>query len=655
MKSGSNEIPVVAHLFNGKSEYGVAIYDTSGPYIQLDNGEKLDDSNEILFELANGASRYLPLQSNELVVLRPTFQIQMKYSSSGIGTDYFYPPSTNNWITHAAGNEDQALYVVQDIHNADRKLLTIVPHHESNEFKAFKVFAYETTLLTMKRDLIASTELLKEQKESPELYAALENKKPTWELLGKLVEDITIPNLTLKPTMEETLEQLVPKSFPQIARKQIMAFLSWLDTAAIPSDDPVEFRQKFGKATIFCSLVSGHLRCLLDGVKPPPYVRIMMLANAGQLSLTERPPPIEFEKNPWFLAQYRLYELFPDWMDRVLTIAEELNNKGEIITELPISKQEAQKSREAWSNRFALSSQGLLMRGHVQKDVVGLKTLVYVGSAHKWPHKHLEFSARLGFQQDRSSQIQVMVVPPSVVERVTRLFPNIHAIDWEMNASNLSLYNFKARNWKINSTLIYKSLERKRSIKQLKNEFGSLTTKMPVKLTKNQAVVLDMISWLMYLQHLEYGRYSEYYNLETAEIQRILNELRNMGVFKLSYLMEMQKLASIFVSAKGPSNHVCSLSRAFLKHAPTADVRITNEGSSSFIISRVPEDESFKLLTTLPSIASEHEVNLKAYPISAYIGYRNNLYQRLLKEDRSWDDDVSDLLSQARLRSKDEV
>ena len=76
---------------------------------------------------------------------------------------------------------------------------------------------------------------------------------------------------------------------------------------------------------------------------------------------------------------------------------------------------------------------------------------------------------------------------------------------------------------------------------------------------------------------------------------------------------------------------------------------ISESGESCFIISRIPEDETFHLITDIVSAASESGISLRALPISAYVGYRNNLYRRLWNSDGSWDADVSGLIDQVRL------
>jgi hypothetical protein len=163
-----------------------------------------------------------------------------------------------------------------------------------------------------------------------------------------------------------------------------------------------------------------------------------------------------------------------------------------------------------------------------------------------------------------------------------------------------------------------------------------------------------MISWGLYLTSLEDGSYFKYYEIDERTFSETLHNLKEKGIFSLHYFPLPDKLSSVCVLASGPPKHICSLSRAFLKHTPSSHVRITENGSSCSIVSRIPEDKTYDLLRRLPSAASQSQVSVRIAPISAYVGYRHNLHQRLLKEDASWDYDVSGLLDQIRLPSKGE-
>ncbi len=41
-------------------------------------------------------------------------------------------------------------------------------------------------------------------------------------------------------------------------------------------------------------------------------------------------------------------------------------------------------------------------------------------------------------------------------------------------------------------------------------------------------------------------------------------------------------------------------------------------------------------------------MDIKIYRVNAYAAYTHNLYQRLLRPDGTWDDDISGFLSQIR-------
>ncbi len=649
MTKNSIEFPVKVYRSNYDEEIGILRYTCSGPIIRFESGEEIKESNDVYFALHDFIDPRLPILQNEIVQLKPRIEVVMGYAPKGTVIDRMYPQSSDKWITHVIDGQNLALYAVQDIRNSQHKLLTIISLDDPGDFISYKIHTYETTILEMKHDLIVQNAIRESFRKEFDLYSILDAGPPLWSIIDRLVEGVNIADLSLKQTMGETLKQLVPSSFPERARKQIIAFLAWTETAEIPSEDPMDFIQRYAEFDIFNSLVTGHIKCLLDDRKPPPYVKIMNQADTGSLKVTERPTLAAVEQNPWYLTQLKLYEMFPDWMKRALELTEILNEKGKIIGELPVTKKEALRSKKSWGDRFALITQGLAMRGYVRRESIGLRTLVYVGAAHKWPHFHLEFSARLGYRTEKSPQIQLMAFPESSIEQVTRVLPSVHIIDWETNSANLSLYNNRKGRWRINSSILLKSLEHSRSLQQLKTEFGSRYTTKTIQLSPVQAKVLDMISWGIYLVNLEDNRYSRYYKIDNMTIKDTLESLQKQGIFKLFYLTTMQKLTSICVSAHGPSNHICSLARSFLKHAPTSDVRIAGKGSWCFIISRVPEDDAFDLLNSLQSQAKECEINLTARPISAYIGYRNNLYQRLLQNDGSWNNDVSGILTQVSL------
>lgn len=656
MNGESSRISVVVFTQNGDSQRGVLSYNEKGPSITIDDVE-LRNAQGVSFRIMHDSHpSKLPLTEEDIVVFQPLLTKCLGYSRDRKVFDTMYPPSSDEWVSFLIeGNS--SLYIVQKIRNKTRLLLTVIDIHEGTLLDAVLLNPYEIGILQLNRDWKVYTEILQSDMapDMSKISNLLDAPSASWSSISKIVEGVTIPNLALGKTMRETMDKLVPRSFPVSTRNQIMAFLAWEGEASIPEEDPADFLKQYVSTRVFQSLVTGHLQCILDDIDPPPYVRIMMMADKGLLKFADRPHLEDTLTNPWHYAWLRLSELFPDWTGRVVKFAIELQKLNEVVPGLPVTKENAMASKKSWSDRFAMVSHGLIMRGHVQKELLGLKTVTYIGAAYRWPHKHLELSARLGFQEHGQPHLQVMTLPTSAIPRVTRMIKSARVIDWEQNIFNLSLYDADRRKWTLNSSVIEKSLERQRTLKQLRNEFGYVKGDRSVEITKEQTRLLDLISWGIYLRPFESGLYSIYYGLDSKYIQNGLTEMKNLGIFDLQYFLVMQKTVSICVIAEGPLNRICSLSRAFLKHSPSAHIRISNNGASCSIVARVPEDKSYRLLTNLPNIASENDISMKCLPISAYTGYRNDLLQRLLNDDGIWDDDVSGLLSQIRLQPKDET
>ncbi|MFW9975155.1 MAG: hypothetical protein ACFFDQ_07825 [Candidatus Thorarchaeota archaeon] len=634
-----------------ENEYGTLYYTETGPAISLNDGTILEDTKDIRFRIVES------MQANDLltkleIYYRPLIIARFGYTLENIRPEIMYPPSTNGWLSHVVLDHPEAMFTVHEVRDSDKKLLIIVDAVSKEILNSHLVQPFETSILKMKQDWVVHDEIFMEQTK-PQILDILNSEPPTWELLSRLLQDVSISNLSIKKTMGETLDQLVPQSFPENARRQIMAFLAWIQIADIPKIDPLEFNQKYRSVSIFRQLAAGHIRCLIDEVKPPPYVRLMIQADKGLSKMTHRPQSEVVEQNPLNAIRLKLYELYPDWTGSVVEYAKSLNEKEGITIELPISKIEAKKSKHDWKDRFAMVTQGLIVRGHVQKDALGLKTMVYIGGAHKWPHKHLQYSARLSYESEKQPYLQVLTVPVTATEQVIRLVPSIHLIDWEMSKFNLELYSSQKRKWSMNVLVLRKSLERSRSLAQLMNEFGKWAGSIPVSLTRKDSVILDIISWGIYLGSANYNKVLKYYGVSKQSFDSSLKKLIEQKVILPQYFFSMEKLRSICLVANGEPSRICSLARSFLKNVPSSNVMISNGGESCHIVARIPEDIAFNFITDLPKIASENEITLRALPISAYAGYVNDLYQRLWLRDGVWDDDVTGLISQIRLRPKE--
>ncbi|MFW9982324.1 MAG: hypothetical protein ACFFE3_10470 [Candidatus Thorarchaeota archaeon] len=655
MPNSTNEkscgIPVIVYLKTGDVKRGVLHYRREGPFIDMGSGSRIDKTANAQFRFSDEIQILSKSMNEELIELNPEVVVESNYSPNKIFRVKMYPPDSGDWLSHIVDSGLESIVTIQRFTKNAKKILTIVDKHSYELYLAKIIHSYESNILYMTRDWIVHNEVTYSDVLDADIFNVLEDNNQTWSALSKLVEGVEIQSFTKMGNLEDTLDQIVPESFSPNERRQVMAFLGWLENAAIPKEDPIDFLVKYRSVDVFRTLAFGHLECMLNGIDPPNYVRIMRLAERGLLELSKRPQSEAAEQNLWNLVRLKLNEVFPDSTKNVLDYIQPLQKANRIVTELPVSRSEARKSKRLWSHRFSLTRHMPFMRGHIRKESLGLIPTIYIGAAHTWPHKHLEWSARLGYQLEKPQYIQVMVMPSSALERVSRIIPTVRRIDWEMSTVNLSSYNEKRRKWGLKLSLILGALDRTRSIKQLENEFGGQNGKNHFTLTTKQAKILDLISWGLYLSSVESERYARYYGITNQELKLELETMHRQGLFVLQYYLIPERLRSICILAHGPKKNILSLSRAFLRYTPSAQVRITNEGSSTAIVSRVPEDDHYKLVTDLTHAAKDSEISLKVLPISAYAGYRNNLYSRLLMEDKSWDDDVSGLLNQARLQS----
>jgi hypothetical protein len=553
---------------------------------------------------------------------------------------------------------EEALYVVQKLQNDKRRYwLTIVNAATAEVYESHAIYNYEAGIITLTSDVDSDDELyLSIRAEESEL--AMEKAlgildtgpPPTWEDIAPLIAQVRIPGLMIGRNMRETVNQLVPMEFPSDVREEIMAFLAWTTRKGIPDGDPVKFFSNTESLRLFSRLYTGHLQCILEGFPPPAYIRLMKRAVSGKLLPLSRPPTESEEETSWLMAFYKISEQFPDWTGRVIKYAMDLNAADGVAVELPVSSAAAKRSKRAWGDRLALAAHGLFLDIHIEPQSLGLQHLVYVGAAHRWPHKHLVFSARLGNDVGRPPNLQVMYMPPSAAERVIRARPSVEEIEWSGSSANLALYSIRKGRWNISLPRIMRSIGGTRTIRRLRNEFGGWQGKSPFKLVKDEAKALDLASRGVCLSDPESDRYWHFHGITREQFKSTLIKLKKSDILRLQYSPMPVGLSSVFIMAQGEPKHVCAMVRGFLSQTPTTTARVSRNGESCYLISRVPDDALHELVSILPSRAQEYGIKARCMPITAYQGYLHNFYTRLLMEDGSWDDDVSAMLSQIRGR-----
>lgn len=607
----------------------------------------------------SGKTQVKDLDQEAHVCVKASLATKKPYAS-GMGQipDPSWPASSEGWYGRMIGGKSEALYTLQEILNDSRYWLTISDPETGVIYESHPIQQYE----------IAVLQLLEDWESDNERYSALESatreasrdaalsilneSSPSWAEVSKLFKEVVIPNFRLGSSMRDSIDQLVPYSFPPETREELLAFLAWTTKHTIPRDDPVDFFEKLKATPLLRGLLMGHLQCIIDGVETPSYVRLMMLADKGLLGQPKKPPPDYEEKTKWFIFWYKLDELFPDWRGKAAKFAAELQESRRVAMGLPINRSQAKKSRPAWEDRFAMMVSGLVLRANVHVRAVGLRRLAYIGAAHRWPHKHLAWATRLEGTSDQSRHLQVMIMPPTAAERVRRVRPNVIDIDWSASIANLDLFNETAKVWESSMQSIVDATADEATMRKLGKYQGRWRGKKPRTLTHEEAKVLDIATGGFYLSELERSEHFDYWGFSKEKARSILNRLAKEGIIQISYFIWEMSLVSLLTFAQGPPSRIYSMADAFLQNTPTSLAMVGSEGKNAIILSRLPEDQMHELTSTLPQTAYENDIAVRCMRPRSYRSYRSSLFQRILKPDGSWDDDVSALLSQARSARK---
>jgi hypothetical protein len=117
--------------------------------------------------------------------------------------------------------------------------------------------------------------------------------------------------------------------------------------------------------------------------------------------------------------------------------------------------------------------------------------------------------------------------------------------------------------------------------------------------------------------------------------------------------MDYPNLVSLAIIAQGQKDHVCSLVNSLLQNTPTCSVMLGDDYETALIISRIPEESIQDITSLLPRVALENNIQLRCLVPRAFRSFQSAIHQRLLKDDNTWDDDVSAFLSQARSKRKE--
>jgi len=661
-----SEPKVLVWITNNECEPGSLRFGREGVSAVLDSGNTVQDCGNVTYSVnaevvpsSTDRCKELPLQTELRVRLRPQIIVERPYVfAPGPIFEDIFPPSSLGFYNRMVLGEREATYTVQEILNDPRLWLTVSEPDQNLVYEAHRIQPYEVEALQMFDNDHIERKLYQKigggETAQSIVDRFLNRPSPSWKHLSKLVSDVSIPNLRIERTLRETLSQLVPASFPEQVRDELMAFLAFVIDDEVPNEDPVEYAVQLLPVAMTGSLLRGHLRCIIDGTGWPSYVKYMTQAARGQLEPPKRAFADSARKAPWLLFWQKCLDVFPSWLDEAISLAKRLNDSGKVVVGLPISKLAAKRSPRLWKQRLAALTYELRIIGYVHQSAFGLADIVYLGSAYRWPHRHMRFITRLGDSRDNVPFLQVFTTPLSVVERIKRVLPGAIQITWSARHSNLDLFNDADKEWQIQEDRIIGSVQRRGSLKRLQNRFGSVEKTDVHSMTPEEAKAIDLLATGIPLDDLEIANYSDFWQIDTRKWRRIITNLVDRELIRARYDVLDGKLLSIATIAQGPPNQIASLVESLLNNTPSSLAMIGDDGKSGIVLSRLPESSAYEITSNLPNEALKQDVQIRCLRPTSYQSYSYNLYQRLLRNDGTWDDDVSAFLSQARSRRKEQ-
>ncbi|MCK5150523.1 MAG: hypothetical protein KAQ65_01730 [Candidatus Thorarchaeota archaeon] len=636
------------------------------PILILESGEEIvDDKSEITYEMTHefivdekSETRQVPLSKPVRVYLTPRISVTRKYSKDAKEDDLdIYPPSSNGFYGRLVRGKTDALYILNKLVDDSIYWLTIIQTGTNNIYESHRIKPYEIDVIRLKtysehfHELISS---LYSGKDSDaiqnEILGVIDTVELTWSDIHKITGGLVPPNFTRTKNNREILKQLVPiDKFVEDTQEEVLAFLIWTAKDLMPQNELVEFADQTYVLPLFRALFLSHLRFILDEKAPPSYSKIIDEVLVSKVKTT---PILREERLKWNLAaklRYQLQDITPDWQSELIEIVQSLNKSNEIITVYPIPKSSA-KNHRAQRTRLLMWDLGLRLKAHIRPRSIGLREIVYVGAAHRWPHWHLSSSLRLGPVDTRSPYMQAMVMPPSAAERVKRVLPSVYDIEWSIHRFNTNLYRKSLKKWIIREDAIIQSFDGKKTLKNLKNEFGCWKGTSPYQIKQAEARLLDMANTLFYLSDLETKGGEDYWKTDNISSRNALTKLRDMGIIETSYWYDdyRRRLNPLYISLEGSESKVCSVTSSLIKNVPTALARIAEGGSISLVAIRIPRENTKNFIDKISLACRNEGLRIKSEPLSTHRNYSVDLYQRLLNADGSWNSDVPGLLSQIR-------
>ena len=618
-----------------------------------------------------GISEQRPLKRPVKILLNPIVTQRYRYFPNLDGRgEFIFPPSTNRFYSRLFVldlekyyDDDGSIGARCSLHQCpnqkDRLWLTISNSETGEIYEAFLIHHYEGNIFLMPNDAQLDFALAKRYADGVrksdlfDVEGLLKGPPPSMAQLAMLVQDVNVPNLMIHDTLERTISQLVPQVFPENIRQSLCVFLGLLALDKIEQrKDPDDLSVEFAPWRMVSSLYNSHLLYTILKIESPSYVRLMHLAARREMQGIGRTVREDIGKSEWLMFWHLLHDGVKNFRDEIpilLDIVERSNQLGTITGKIIPSKSTGQRSRKAWVTRLVCNSSvtSLSLICTPNLKALGLDQILYLGSAYCWPHRHMSYITSLGrWQVNNPPHLQHMILPSKASERIRRLIPSVLNVTWSSRTFNPDLYT---NQWNVRPDDILSSLGRTRPLTTLRKKYYTPSLCDVDYITPTEALVMDIITrsfHMMYFKERPY-LFEKMFGIEKQLFIRTARSLAKRGVLEPQYIL-IPLLPTLATIACGEPKNIVSLADAFLSGSPTCTAYICNEGNDAVFLSRIPPSDLGELARSLPQAGQEHGTTIRCFRPHTLRSYNHSLYQRLLREDGTWDDDVRGFLSQAR-------
>jgi hypothetical protein len=619
---------------------GLLSWSAEGPIVELDSGEEITSGalvklNQEAIIDENGKTSVRP-GKEYIIGLEPVLSREGTFApvlDEPVDSS-IYPPDTNLWYTRLLRGNEIVTFFLHTIEESAKYYLAIV--HKDRLIQAHAIRQYEAGALRYETD----AELWRKGRAAfaPnfDALAILDESSPDWKSIDKLTADVRAD--IRGETVGETFDGLVPIQWPTQVRQELKAFLAYICKGR-PDEDPLDFFPRFEKYRMLYGLLLAHYRSMIQSVDAFPYVRWMWEAESRLLSIGDWAIPEEVELHPWSIFIYYLYRLTLDF-ERAAEITEKLNNSDRIMTQLPVSRKEAEESRNAWIERIWVMAMGLRIMPNVRASVLGLQEVIYLGRAQRWPHKHLRFMARVGDANGEHRYFHHMMMPPLAFQQLKTPIRDLSRIAFSAYSTNYHLYDSDENIWNVD----LKALENRKnlSLDELKSRFGRSKEGFIGALSKKQATILDYVVSQGFLAEIEAYEGIPGTEIDQDTLERFLAFMRNGAAIDLTYQVSPYGLPTTFIEVEGKESTLCSLMAAFLDALPTCWAFIEPNATHAYALVRFsPQD--WQLLS---NSISNTEFEIRMARVSAFRGFTRRFFQRLATDGGEWNADVSEIISQ---------